>query len=125
MKIFVTGVGGQLGHDVVNNAAELLSPLHMDRSLVLSAAPYFRRASSSSGNEGVQIDLLLQAKMSYCIVEVKRKASIGRDVIDEVERKRRLLPYMHDEVPGPKRRRYLQQGFFTRYTGGTQSCGLY
>ena len=88
-----TVMGLQFENLVVNNAAELLSPLHMDRSLVLSAAPYFRRASSSSGNEGVQIDLLLQAKMSYCIVEVKRKASIGRDVIDEVERKRRHLPH--------------------------------
>ena len=86
-------MGLQFENLVVNNAAELLSPLHMERSLVLSAAPYFRRASASSGNEGVQIDLLLQAKMSYCIVEVKRKASIGRDVIAEVERKRRLLPH--------------------------------
>ncbi len=86
-------MGLQFENLVVNNAAELLSPLHMERNLVLSAAPYFRRASASSGNEGVQIDLLLQAKMSYCIVEVKRKASIGRDVIAEVERKRRLLPH--------------------------------
>ena len=85
--------GLQFENLVVNNAAELLSPLHMDRTLVLSAAPYFRRASESSGKEGVQVDLLLQTKMSYCIVEVKRKAKIGREVIDEVERKRNLLPH--------------------------------
>ena len=65
----------------------------MDRTLVLSAAPYFRKASESSGKEGVQVDLLLQTKMSYCVVEVKRKANIGREVIYEVERKRRLLPH--------------------------------
>lgn len=85
--------GLQFENLIVNNAVDLLSPLHMDRTLVLSAAPYFRKASESSGKEGVQIDLLLQTKMSYCVVEVKRKASIGREVIDEVERKRRLLPH--------------------------------
>ena len=85
--------GLQFENLVVNNAAELLSSLHMDRTLVLSAAPYFRKASESSGKEGVQVDLLLQTKMSYCVVEVKRKANIGREVIDEVERKRRLLPH--------------------------------
>ena len=85
--------GLQFENLVVNNAAELLSPLHMDRALVLSVAPYSRRASESSGKEGIQVDLLLQSKMSYCIVEVKRKLKIGREVIDEVERKRRLLPH--------------------------------
>ena len=85
--------GLQFENLVVNNAAELLSSLHMDRTLVLSAAPYFRKASESSGKDGVQVDLLLQTKMSYCVVEVKRKANIGREVIDEVERKRRLLPH--------------------------------
>lgn len=98
-----TGIGQFSGWDaikglqfenlVVNNAVELLSPLHLNRTLVLSAAPYFRKASESSGKEGIQIDLLLQTKMSYCIVEVKRKASIGREVIEEVERKRRLLSH--------------------------------
>ena len=31
--------------------------------------------------------------MSDCVVEGKRKANIGREVIYEVERKRRLLPH--------------------------------
>ena len=98
-----TGIGQFSGWDaikglqfenlVVNNAAELLAPLHMDRTLVLSAAPYFRKASESAGKEGLQVDLLLQTRMSYCIVEVKRKANIGREVINEVERKRQLLPH--------------------------------
>ena len=30
--------------------------------------------------------------MSICVVEIKRKASIGREVMDEVRRKCRLVP---------------------------------
>ena len=30
--------------------------------------------------------------MSMCVVEIKRKASIGREIIDEVRRKCRLVP---------------------------------
>ena len=72
---------------VVNNYMELLGPLHMDKALIVSAAPYRRGASAKTGRKGVQIDLLLQTKMSLCIVEIKRKREIGREIIGEISEK--------------------------------------
>ena len=72
---------------VVNNYRELLGPLHMDKSLIVSAAPYRRGASAKTGRKGVQIDLLLQTKMSLCIVEIKRKREIGREIVGEISEK--------------------------------------
>ena len=71
----------------VNNYRELLAPLHMDRALVLSAAPFRRAASAKTGCGGVQIDLLVQTKMSVCIVEIKRKREIGREIVAELSGK--------------------------------------
>ena len=39
------------------------------------------------GDEGRQIDLLLQIRHSNNIVEIKRQREIGRDVMEEMERK--------------------------------------
>ena len=72
---------------VVNNYRELLEPLHMDKALILSAAPFRRVAAVKSGRKGVQIDLLLQTKMSICVVEIKRKREIGREIIGEISTK--------------------------------------
>ena len=72
---------------VVNNYMELLEPLHMDKALIVSAAPYRRGASAKTGRKGVQIDLLLQTKMSLCVVEIKRKREIGREIIGEISEK--------------------------------------
>jgi hypothetical protein len=70
---------------VVNNFRELLAPLGLERSLVLSAAPF--RRDSRAGNGGTQVDLMLQTALSVYFVEVKRQAEIGREVIDEVAEK--------------------------------------
>ena len=72
---------------IVNNYRELLAPLHMDRALVVSAAPFWRAASAKTGRKGVQIDLLVQTKMSICIVEIKRKREIGREIVGEISEK--------------------------------------
>ena len=40
-----------------------------------------------SGRKGVQIDLLLQMKMSLCFVEIKRKREIGREIVGELAEK--------------------------------------
>ena len=64
---------------VVNNFRELLPCLGLDRSLLISAAPLRRK--------NLQIDLLIQTNRSRCIVEVKRKREIGREVIREVDEK--------------------------------------
>ena len=76
---------------VVNNIPALLGLLGMSSSLVMSAAP-FRRSGSRKAHDGVQVDLLLQTRRSVCLVEIKRKREIGRDVIDDVVEKVRRLP---------------------------------
>jgi len=71
---------------VVNNYRELIPHIHLGNQLILSAAPYFRRGTKGkNGRAGVQIDLLLQTRNATCIVEIKRKAKIERDVIPEVD----------------------------------------
>ena len=77
---------------VVNNYRELIPYLHMDGALVTSAGPY-RRAGTKGrrGVSGCQIDLLIQTRRALCFVEVKRKREIGREVIDEVDRKVRSI----------------------------------
>ena len=76
---------------VVNNVPALLEPLGLASSLVVSAAP-FRRISSSIAGGGVQVDLLLQTRRSVCLVEIKRRREIGREVIDEMAEKVQRLP---------------------------------
>ena len=72
---------------VVNKYRELLGHLHMDRALVVSAAPFRRVASAKTGRKGVQIDLLVQTRKSICIVEIKRKRGIGREIVGEIVEK--------------------------------------
>ena len=84
-------MGLQFENLVVNNRRTLLRLLHMDNVLVQSAAPYRKRGGAKSGSAGCQIDLLVQARMSMCVVEIKRQAHIDRDIIDEVREKCRCL----------------------------------
>ena len=84
-------MGLQFENLVINNYRSLLPRLGLDRSLLLSAAPYRRIASEKSRRKGVQIDLLLQTRMSFCLVEIKRQREIGREVIDAMREKVRRL----------------------------------
>ena len=81
-----TIMGLQFENLVINHYPELLDSLHVGNSLIESAAPYSRRRKGD-GAEGLQIDLLLQTRYSNYVIEIKRKHEIGREVIDEVERK--------------------------------------
>ena len=81
-----TVMGLQFENLVVNNYPELLPYLHLGGALVKSAAPY-RRNGTKSGARGFQIDLLIQTEGSLCIVEVKRKKTIGKEIIKEVDAK--------------------------------------
>ena len=72
---------------VVNNYRELLRPLHVDKALITSAAPFRRAASGKTGRKGVQIDLLLQTKMSLCVVKIRRRREIGRGIVGELSEK--------------------------------------
>ena len=81
---------------IVNNYRELLPLLHLDRTLIVSASPYFRHPAPKSGREGVQVDLLLQTRLSMCLVEIKRRRHIGREVTSEVAEKCRRISRPND-----------------------------
>ena len=77
---------------VANNYRHLLPHLHLEGLAITSAGPYLRRAAKGPrGRKGCQIDLLIQTRRAICIVEAKRKKEIGRDIIDEVDRKVRAI----------------------------------
>ena len=73
---------------VINNFRELLPRLGLEKTLVVSAAP-FRKTSraGTSMDRGVQVDLLLQTRRSIYVVEVKRRNELGHEIIDEVDEK--------------------------------------
>ncbi len=86
-----TVMGLQFETLIVNNYPELLPSLHLGRALIVSAAPFHRKAAPKSGRKGLQVDLLLQTRQSVCIVEIKRQRHIGREIVAEVEEKCRRL----------------------------------
>ena len=77
---------------VINNFRELIPALNLNGTIITSAAPYRRNASNNPrGRKGCQIDLLILTRRSMFVVEIKRQKEIGRDVIDEVDKKIREL----------------------------------
>ena len=73
---------------IVNNYHALVPFLHLNGTVITSAAPYVRRGTAGSrGRKGCQVDLLIQTRKMLYFVEVKRQREIARDVIDEVQRK--------------------------------------
>ena len=91
-----TDLGFQFENLVINNFRQILKPLHLENVLVKSAAPYVKKGSSKTGEKGVQIDLLVQTNMALCLVEIKRKAKIGREVINDMKDKCARLPRSKD-----------------------------
>lgn len=92
-------LGLQFENMILNNSAEIIARLGLDRSLVLSCAAYRKAASckgvggcGSEDKGGCQIDLLIQLRQSMYVVEIKRKTEIGLEVVEEVKRKIRRLP---------------------------------
>lgn len=74
-------LGLQFENLIVNHFPELLPNLHLKNTLVYSAAPYRKNGPKGAG---LQIDLLLQTRRSHYVIEIKRQAEIGKDVIDQV-----------------------------------------
>ena len=74
---------------LLNNLPRLLRRLGLERTVLLSASPYRRQATSRG--EGCQIDLLLQTRRGVWVVEIKRRHEIGPEVADEVAEKVRRL----------------------------------
>ena len=80
-----TILGLQFENLVLADIPALLPLVGFDRALLRSAAPW-RNARTARGR-GCQIDLLLQAPRSVCVVEIKRRERIGEEVADEVQAK--------------------------------------
>ncbi len=68
--------------------------LGLDKVLLKSAAPW--RQLPTPRRKGCQIDLLLQSERGVCIVEMKRRREIGREVADEVAAKVKALALPRD-----------------------------
>ena len=63
---------------VVNNSAMLRPLLGIGKATITSVAPYRRAGSRDGTRNGLQVDLLLQTSRTAYLIEVKRKAEIGR-----------------------------------------------
>ena len=74
---------------VVNHVGDLFRHLGIERSLVLSAAPYVQRGTRRG--EGCQVDLLIQTRRTVYAIEIKRRREIGPEVMDEMAEKVRRL----------------------------------
>lgn len=89
------GIEGVMGlafeNLVVNHARELLPLLGMRGVLATSVSPWRRRGTT--GRKGVQIDLLARGRRVACVVEVKRRRELGREIIDEVDEKVRAVKW--------------------------------
>lgn len=84
-----TILGLQFENLVSNNLPALLPRLGLSKTMLKSAAPW--RQMPTARKRGCQIDLLLQCDRSVCIIEIKRRREIGREVSDEVAAKVRAL----------------------------------
>ena len=87
-------MGLQFENLVLSNLQGLLPLLGMDKVLLKSAAPFRQKATKRK--KGCQIDLLLQSDRKICVVEIKRKKEIGREIADEVEAKVKALDIPSD-----------------------------
>lgn len=85
-------MGFQFENLVQSNLASFVGMLGLGGAQILSAAPWRQNASRDGKRPGVQIDLLVQTRRSICVVEIKRRREIGREVIDEVAAKVERIP---------------------------------
>ena len=88
-----TVMGLQFENLVVNNASDLVPFLGLGNATVLSAAPYRNARHDRNGKDcGCQVDLLVQTPRTAWVVEVKRRASIGPEIVAEMEQKLSRIP---------------------------------
>ena len=78
-------LGLQFENMVLNHVEDLFRHFGLERSLVVSAAPFTRRAGK--GVKGCQIDLLIQTERMALVVEIKHGNRIEHGVIAEVREK--------------------------------------
>ena len=77
--------GFQFENLILNHVNDLFPLLGIEKSLVISAFPYFQ--SATKRQRGCQIDLLIQTQRTLIVVEIKRKREIGYEVVDDVSEK--------------------------------------
>ena len=66
--------------------------LRLDGLVITSAGPYMKRDGKGvRGRKGCQIDLLIQTQRTICVVEIKRRCEIGREIIEDVDKKVRTI----------------------------------
>lgn len=84
-------LGLQFQNLILNHVNDLFAYLGLDKSLVLSAAPYVQNANRRL--RGCQIDLLIRTERMLMVVEIKRQRDIRHGIIEEVAEKVRRLKY--------------------------------
>ena len=82
-------LGLQFENLVIANLPALLRCLGIESSSVRSAAPYFQRRTNR--HEACQIDLLIQAKHTLYVCDVRCRSRIDQGIIEEVSRKIQAL----------------------------------
>lgn len=80
-----TVLGYQFENLVLANFDRLQELLGLKGTEILSAAPW--RKKGADGKPGCQIDLLVQTARTVWVVEIKRRARIGEEAVDEVRAK--------------------------------------
>ena len=112
-------LGLQFESLVCNNLVGVLRELDLDRTLLLSAAPY--RQGETKRSKGCQIDLLLQTRHTVYVIEIKRRNYIGEEVVAEVREKMSRLKVKRglSVIPilvfeGNASARIAADGFFAR-----------
>ena len=121
-------LGLQFESLICNNLVGVLKALDLDRTLLLSAAPY--RQGETKRLKGCQIDLLLQTRHAVYVIEIKRRNSIGEEIVDEVRDKmarlkvRRGMSVMPVLIyEGHASARIAADGFFARMISAEDMLG--
>ena len=114
---------------VCNNLVSVMRKLELDRTLLLSAAPYIQ--GHTGRMESCQIDLLLQTRHTAYVVEIKRRDVIGEEVVAEVRERIGRLKVKKgvNVVPvliysGILTKRVPASGFFARIIAVDELMGL-
>ena len=114
---------------VYNNLREIVRRIGLDQTLILSAAPYVQNPTTRSA--GCQIDLLIQTRRMFYVVEVKRRESIGEWVVAEVEDRLSKLKVLRtvSVVPvlvydGNLSKRVLADGYFGHTISAREMLGM-
>ncbi len=122
-------MGLQFESLVCGNLAAILKALNLDRTLLLSAGAY--RQGATARAQGCQIDLLLQTRHTIYVVEVKRRETIGEEVVAEVQEKVRRLKVRRgmSVIPvlvyaGHLSKRIAADGYFARLISAEDLLGV-